>query len=50
MKRELTKEEKIYKLIEKEVKLVLLKKRNMLKTYPDKILKNVDEDKKRKLI
>ena len=50
MKRELTKEEKIYKLIEKEVKLVLLKKRNMLKTYPAKILKNVDEDKKRKLI
>ena len=49
MKKELTKEEKIQKLINRETRLVLLKKKNMLRNLP-KIIKHVEEDKKRKLI
>ncbi|MBO6195334.1 MAG: hypothetical protein J6O56_03185 [Bacilli bacterium] len=50
MKKELTKEEKIIKLVEKEARLVLLKKKNTLRTCPKRILKNVEEERKRKLI
>ena len=50
MKKELTREEKIQKLINRETRLVLLKKRNMLRNLPKQIIKNVEENKKRKLI
>lgn len=50
MKKELTREEEKQILINKETRLVLLKKRNMLRNLPKQIIKNVEEDKKRKLI
>lgn len=50
MKKELTREEEKQKLINRETRLVLLKKRNMLRNLPKQIIKNVEKDKKRKLI
>ncbi len=50
MKKELTREEERQILINRETRLVLLKKRNMLRNLPKQIIKNVEEDKKRKLI
>ena len=46
MKKELTKEEKILKLIQKETRLVLLKKKNAIRACSKRIVKNIEEERK----